>query len=367
VPEGKAILKINLDETSVCLFQGDQKGNVLVSRKRARDDTFQKVGRNKRRCCLTHVGLICDRPDLQPIMPQFVIGNKATFKAKDWDVLVGGQPRNVHLVRQQSAWNNTSTMKWLIRKLGATLQPHMGSLQPVLILDACKVHLSQVVFSTCVTCQIWPVVAPAKLTWLLQPLDTHAFKLYKARLQKNYQNARIDFGVCDLTVEQFLKVLYTTIREVLQGKEWGRAFNEDGFGQRQLGVSEFVKEKLAQHGPLQVSDALPTQGDLELCFPKNAAIHRDILLRPFLPPREVPPPRIDAHHGVNASSGARAGVAPRTRAEHRAVAAEAKAKVPQPPPVATASPLPSLLWQRSLRRAAAASAGLPPSLPKASP
>ena len=36
VPAGKQTLRINLDETSVCLFQGDAKGTVFFSKKRKR-------------------------------------------------------------------------------------------------------------------------------------------------------------------------------------------------------------------------------------------------------------------------------------------------------------------------------------------
>ena len=113
------------------------------------DAALQKVGQKKRRCCLTHVALICDKPDLHPIMPQLVIGDEAVFKAKDWDVLVAGQPRNVHLIWQTSAWSNASCMKWLIRKLGEALESHFATMQTILLMDACRVHLAPAVFSIC--------------------------------------------------------------------------------------------------------------------------------------------------------------------------------------------------------------------------
>ena len=80
VPEGKSVLRINMDETSVCLWQGHRRGTVFVDRKRRRGErVVQRVPRGKRRCCLTHVALICDRSDLQPLVPQVVIGNLKTF------------------------------------------------------------------------------------------------------------------------------------------------------------------------------------------------------------------------------------------------------------------------------------------------
>ena len=83
VQQGKAALRINLGGTSVCLFQRGQKGNILVSSKRLREGLLQKVNSNRARCCLTHVGVICDRPDMQPKMPQVAIGNERAFLAGD--------------------------------------------------------------------------------------------------------------------------------------------------------------------------------------------------------------------------------------------------------------------------------------------
>ena len=36
IPAGKRVLRINLDETSICLFQGRVKGNVFVSKREPR-------------------------------------------------------------------------------------------------------------------------------------------------------------------------------------------------------------------------------------------------------------------------------------------------------------------------------------------
>ena len=100
---GKVPLRINLDETAICLFQGDVKGAVFATKKRQRDEPFQRIGRRKRRCYLTHVALICDRPDIQPLLPQTIIGNEHTFLSRSMAALRASCPRNVFIVRQRSA------------------------------------------------------------------------------------------------------------------------------------------------------------------------------------------------------------------------------------------------------------------------
>ena len=206
VADGKGVLRLNLDETSLCLFQGEMKGHILDGRKRGRCEPTQKVSQGKRRCCLTHVGLVCDRSDIQPLLPQVLVGTEATFKASEMSRLVAASPPNVHLVRQRSAWNNAALMKRIIKLLAKALQPFLGSLQPILLLDAVRVHLVASVLGACVAAGIWPIVVPARMTWLLQPLDTHCFWSYKLALKKAYQDRRA------LVVDGRLSVMFFAVR-----------------------------------------------------------------------------------------------------------------------------------------------------------
>ena len=105
VPEGKAVLRINVDETSVCLYQGDQKGTIFFNpRKRPRSaEPVQRAGKAQKRTCLTHIAFICDRPDVQPVLPQVIVGNCATFKAGQWQELLAVCPGSV--------WNGNQSRK----------------------------------------------------------------------------------------------------------------------------------------------------------------------------------------------------------------------------------------------------------------
>ena len=361
VPAGKHVLRINLDETSVCLYQGEQKGNLLLSRRRLKEEgVAQKVSRSKRRCCLTHVAVICDKPDLQPAMPQVILGNAFTFQAGQMVGLRSACPPNVHLVRQKSAWNNIETMKIVIRLIADAVKPHGDHLQPILLLDACRVHLARSVLATCVACRIWPIIIPAKLTWLLQPCDTHAFHRYKVYLKKVYQEARAATLDGQLSVAQFLPCVYATVRRVLQGQKWSEAFDQDGFGHRQGQTSVYVRRMLQQAGEIHAPDGIPTEGDLQLCFPKGATVPKSILLRPLQPPREALPVarRLGGpikRCGAKAAALPRpAGAEPRTRAQHRRLVAEAAA----PAALAVAAPAEhSYRTRRQVRLAGASHSG----------
>lgn len=137
----KQLLKLNLDESSICVYQGDVAGNVFVPRGRHKT-IAQRVPRTERRTNLTLVATICDCPILQTTLPQFIIGNRAIFKAHQRHALRSACPANVILLRSKSGWNNDETMIDIIGALRNALAPHMDRVQPLLILDAAAMHLA---------------------------------------------------------------------------------------------------------------------------------------------------------------------------------------------------------------------------------
>ena len=358
VPRGKQPLRINLDETSVRLFQGGGKGTIACKKRRDRpsEEPHEQASRAKRRTCLTHVAFICEKPEIQPLLPQVIVGNHATFLVRDLAALQAAAPPNVHLVRQKSAWNNQQLMCRIINMLGLALRGYLAEWQPILLLDCSRVHLHAMVFNRCLANNIWPIVVPAKLTWLLQPCDTHAFQRFKVYLRNAYQAARAVAASQELNVAEFLACIYSAIRFVLQGTVWDTAFDADGFGHGQQRLSNLIQRNLNISDPLHLPESLPTVELLKHCFPRGARVPHQILLRPLQPaavPAALPKApvgymlapglRVSAASSSTAAaavpevSGARArlslpgpsaGWEPRTRADHRLVAALAKARPP---------------------------------------
>ena len=339
VPSGKALVKINLDETSLCLHQGEGKGVVFMRKSRFREEEpgdeepTQRLPTWKRRCCLTHVAFICDRPQLQPLLPQVIVGNEKTFTAREFASLQSSCPANVKLVRQKSAWNNEELCAQIIRWLATALAPHLEGLQPVLLLDAAKIHTAPAVLAACSACHIWPILVPAKTTWLLQPLDTDAFLDFKRFLRAAYQKARVDSGSADLSIPQFLACVFDAVAVILNARPWRGVFVKDGFGRGQAGLGSYVKRQLGIDGVVDVGASRPLLEQLKLRFPKNVTIPEAALWRPLNPPAPkakaspasgsaasasaaplaVSPASIGAPLGVSASSIRAA----RTRLQHR--------------------------------------------------
>ena len=322
IPHGKRLLKINVDETSICLFQGNVKGNVLVSKKRRREDgPVQRIPRSRRRCYLTHVAFVCDQPELQALLPQVVIGNQVALPASAMPTLTAACPSNVRLVRQKSAWNNQNLMALIIRILAAALGPYKDRFQPVLLLDAVRLHFAQAVLNACNSCGIWLVLVPAKTTWLLQPLDTHAFQSFKIQLRNAYQRARVQAGRHDLSVKDFLACIYEAIHSVLEGRDWSSAFNENGFGHGQAETRAYIKRQLGVESPLVVASARPSLEQLQCVFPGRTVVPTAALWRPFDP---VVAPKAKALPGMVLAPKPFSSASPspvtrlgRTRSEHK--------------------------------------------------
>ena len=93
---------MNLDETGLCLYQGGGRGNVFIS-KAERRRVAQRVSHARKRTFLTHVGIICDSPTVQPLLPQVIIGSERTFSDAQLAALWEACAPNVFLERGHTA------------------------------------------------------------------------------------------------------------------------------------------------------------------------------------------------------------------------------------------------------------------------
>ena len=121
---------------------------------------------------------------------------------------------------------------------------------------------------------------PASLTWLLQPLDTHCFAAFKARVRKLYKEARINSIDGSVDLAGLLRCIGGATRSVLQGTEWASAFDSNGFGAAQRLVSERVKTQLSLDNVDSAPTARPSLVQLQSVFPRGARIPPSIFPAP---------------------------------------------------------------------------------------
>ncbi len=127
----------------------------------------------------TRVAIICTIPAIQPLLPQVIFVGAHSITAAEWSEVCRDLPRNVFVKRMPKGWNNADQHRIIVRILGMTLAPFMDRMQPILYFDAAPLHLHPAVLAELTAAGIWFHVIPARLTWMLQPLDSHGFVLFK--------------------------------------------------------------------------------------------------------------------------------------------------------------------------------------------
>ena len=335
---GKELLLLNLDETSIPVQFTHAGGNVMLldPTKNWHRPPRQAATRSEKRSYFTHVGLICNDVAIQPKLPQVLfIGDKLlplAAMARIQAVL----PDNVYVKRLPKGWNNADEHCVIIRLLGLILAPVLDRYQPVLMFDAAPLHLADEVMHELTSASIWYLVVPARLTWLLQPLDTHGFAKYKWHLKKRFQDTFVGADGTNVT-EHMVQLVVETIRVVLQGNRWAPAFASNGLDGDQARVSKYIKDSLEFETLPPYPATRPSAADLRLCWPRNRVVNVAVVYSPLpapdpvvemlalpdvppaiLPPEPVvempalpdlPPAILPPEHAGGSSSSAAAGAA----------------------------------------------------------
>lgn len=278
----KIPLRLNLDETSICVQPLCEKGTICISSRVART-IGHAVDKRLQRTRVTYLAVICDAPEIQINMPQFVLCNEATVKRRDADRLAAMMGPSVVLIRRKSAWLDAGVMVDILRWIARYLQPFMNSFQPILLFDAARQHITPRVLATAVRLRLWTIIVPAGTTGVLQPLDTHTFSRFKhwLRAECNVKGER-DNGD---QVHAFLSALKRSIEAVVLRTDWSSAFSSNGFAFQQECVSSRVLTALKWDVPVWAGSDVPSLDTLSLCFPKRTRVQREIILAPLLPPR----------------------------------------------------------------------------------
>ena len=124
---GKQPLLLNLDETSVPVVFTHGKGNMMVQRGRRawRTRSHQLVTSGQKRCFFTHVGIICNIPAIQPLLPQVIFVGAHNITVHEWSVVIREVPRHVYVKRMKKGWNNAEQHRIIMRILGMILAPFL--------------------------------------------------------------------------------------------------------------------------------------------------------------------------------------------------------------------------------------------------
>ena len=232
---------------------------------------MQDVDAGKQKAALSHLAVVCDVPELQPQMPQVILGNEHVLRKALVESLSPTLPANVHVLRRKSSWVNHEMMAEWAKTLSKALAPHKEKYQPVLLLDACNVHYGKKFLKELQKGGVWVVFVPAGLTWLLQPCDSHVFAKYKAFLRDRQHSRLLQTDVnMEVTAAHVLEDIVLGIRRILQGNERAPAFDGNGYGCQQRFVRARIHKEMECTSVSDVPAGLPTLSDIESISPVGA-------------------------------------------------------------------------------------------------
>jgi len=179
------MVRLNFDETGVTLVPKCQPGQLVadaVRRARQRQGLTWGVSKNQLRTNFTHMALLSDDKEVQRVLPHILIVNEKIVSQEPADSLLQRLPPSVYLVRDKKAWVCEDTMLHMVRLLDMSLSSFRSTWKFTLSADTYRPHMMVKVLRALGAIRIRSVLIPAKMTWALQPLDTHVFVQYKHQL-----------------------------------------------------------------------------------------------------------------------------------------------------------------------------------------
>ena len=275
IPPHETAVVVNMDETSIRLYQKPGHGYMVqVARKQKRSpkSLTRNITKGQLLGTFTHAAMICDDVDLQPHLPQFLFINRTQISQTEFDSIHADWLPNVYAHRVDNPWMTCEKMKVVLKGLADAVASHSKHRRVVLCADAHKTHIATSTWQSAAAHNVFYFIVPPKLTWALQPCDTHLFAMFKDKLTTTCQHLAILNGRRRWDILLLLKALNTSIGEVLNKRSWRKAFEDLGYRGNQRNVSKRVLDKVDLTERPEVPNGIPNLQSLMSCFPQRTNI-----------------------------------------------------------------------------------------------
>ena len=163
----------------------------------------------------------------------------------------------------------------IISLLSKHLNGYRSSHHFILSTDGYRAHLTRPVWRAVNRARIMYHLIPAKITWVLQPCDTHVFSVLKNTLRRECQVLALTQPNGRTSMSLLFRALARTISLVLRGVSWRCAFQDLGLTGVQAAVSDRVLGKLQLGSRPTVASELPTLQELQAIFPARSILPID--------------------------------------------------------------------------------------------
>lgn len=280
----RPIVVINMDETSIRLAYNKRRGTVgLPTRWDAINPATlaENMSTGSTHGAVTYCAFICDNEEVQRCLPQVIIA-RTKFFTQAMERLAGFiLPANVDIwLEQTSSWVTAFVFERLLRRLNESLREFRDRFNFILVVDALRSHINAAAAALVYELGLILILIPGRLTWLLQPLDTHYFAGLKASLVAKFCAARLQQPNGELPKLVWLQLLVTTIHEFRAGN-FVHGIERSGLRGDQ-NISTPVTQGLITVAELEAADdALPTAAELARYLGRVNVPFYELLMQPL--------------------------------------------------------------------------------------
>ena len=171
-----------MDESNIAHEYVLRAGHVTgaARRLRAGDPTHfrQRVNHSESRSGLTLCAFIANDPRVQPCLPQVLLprakGHHQPSVAER--IAFAALPAPIRVWLGTNGWVNEDVFMQLVRELRHSVRRVRGEhIKVLLVVDAAAQHVSKRCLAYAARMQVYILIVPALLTWLLQMLDRYVF------------------------------------------------------------------------------------------------------------------------------------------------------------------------------------------------
>jgi hypothetical protein len=224
---------VNVDETSVNTLLQSKHGYVLRGlRRRSVAHRHQAPHRDRTDIKTTLMGVVCDQPHLQPYLPQVFMPKYTQNRRPP----VWARERFARQGFPFQYWHGTSggSTPGTFRLWATSLRSAVHSFDPsvwiLLIMDCHSSHLDLETLRHLRRLGFLTVIIPAKLTWLLQPLDVYVYSDLKRSLRVLLHQQCVDHPDLSSTAGSWISPTARAVKSVLVSGDWGEHFDKLGAG-----------------------------------------------------------------------------------------------------------------------------------------
>ena len=282
---GKDVVVVNMDETSIGNVPASQHGNV-IERKRLGilPDPSERKPPKLPRCSL--MAAISSEPSLQKCLPQVLLPKTPAKKKPSLRltsaISQAGDP--VEAWHGSSGFANSLVVRHWLTRVRRKVHRARPQAQLVVAIDMCSTHKGLTVLRHARQLGLAVILVPARMTWLLQPLDSHIFAPLKQRLRRLVALHKAEQRAGGIDLGSYTSLCGQAIQTTLVSRDWSHVMRGSGLAQGPREVRPALLEHVQGLDLAARPPSVQELAEITASSAQNAAIMRTLLVHPWTRP-----------------------------------------------------------------------------------